>query len=130
MDIYFTEPYYISLHAVSRFRKRVASLCTKDIRVEIQRQLQPDIRELLGYARWDHQVNPVYMGKFRDKKYLIPTQMDIQKTGDIWPVVPTILSLKSMNNIHWERVNGYRKWIAMLKNQYSSQESKISHYLD
>ena len=126
MNNYFMFPYYISTHAVLRFRGRIAPLCTRDIRIEIQKQLQNDRQELLGYARWDRQVNPVYMGKYRDKKYLIPTQMDIQKTGDIWPVVPTILPLKSMSYIHWERVNGHRKWMAMLEERFFQSLSRNS----
>lgn len=114
----FKFPYYVSPHAVERFRDRVAffsGLHEHYIRLEIQKQLQSDKRELLGFVRWDKQVNPAYMGRFKGRKYIIPTQMDLNKTGEVWPTVPTILPLNSMNNMHWERNNGERKWLDMLE---------------
>ena len=122
----FSFPYYVSLHAVSRFRRRIAPLCTRDIRVEIQGQLQSDKQELLGFARWDRQVNPVYLGKFRDVKYLIPTQIDTNKSGELWPVVPTILPLKSINYIHWVKgEKGYQKWMETLERHILRQQSEL-----
>lgn len=86
----FEQPYYVSPHAVQRFRERVADLPTRTIRVIIQAALQ-GCRQLVGYQIYDRQRCPVYKAQFRDKEYLIPVRIEKRKVN-AWAVVPTILS--------------------------------------
>lgn len=85
----FKQPYYISPHAVKRFRERVADLPTRTIRAIIQAQLQC-CRELVAMQVYNRQRCPVCRGRFQGKEFLIPVLRDKHKR-DAWPVVPTIL---------------------------------------
>ena len=109
----FDYPFYISPHAVTRFQERIAPIGREAVMGEIQGQLQPSCREVMGYARWDKQINPVYLGNFHGKKYAIPTQVDKEKVN-AWAVVPTILPMEYVKSIHWEREHGERKWFSSL----------------
>jgi hypothetical protein len=115
-EVKFDVPYYIPPHAVERFRERVAPLSTKDIRVEIQSQIQPRERIVRGYAKWDGQVNPVYLGNYHKRNFLITTHIDQSKRPGSWIVVPTVLPMSAEHSgaIHWVRVNGYWKWFETL----------------
>lgn len=87
----FKQPFYVSIHAVNRFRERVADLPTKIIRTIIQASLQ-DNRQQVGVQIFNHQPCPVFRAKYRDVEYLIPVlPKDEEKYGNTWPVVPTIL---------------------------------------
>ncbi len=87
----FKRPFYVSEHAVRRFRERVADLPTRTIRTIIQAALQ-DSRQPVMVQVFNHRPCPVYRARYRDIDYLIPVQEDRSgKKGNVWPVVPTIL---------------------------------------
>ena len=85
----FKQPYYVSPHAVQRFRERVANLPTKTIRTIIMAALQDD-KQVVQVQTYNHRPCPIFRAKYRDVAYLIPTLHDRKKQG-AWPVVPTIL---------------------------------------
>lgn len=85
----FRQPFYVSPHAVKRFRQRVATLPTRTIRTIIQAQLQ-GCRELITMQVYNRQRCPVYRGRYQGKEFLIPVLHDRRKK-DAWSVVPTIL---------------------------------------
>lgn len=85
----FKQPFYVSIHAVNRFRERVADLPTKTIRTIILSQLQDNEQEVHIHI-YNHKPCPIYKAKFRDVVYFIPVIHE-KKKKDSWPVVPTIL---------------------------------------
>jgi hypothetical protein len=85
----FAQPYYVSPHAVQRFRQYVADLPDKTIRTIIQATMQ-DQKQRVTVQVYDHDPCPIYKAKYRGIEYLIPVQRDKKKTN-AWPVVPTIL---------------------------------------
>ncbi|MEG3071000.1 MAG: hypothetical protein RQM92_09500 [Candidatus Syntrophopropionicum ammoniitolerans] len=97
----FEQPYYVSTHAVQRFKKRVANLPTRVIRVIIQIALQHSGKQLVGYQVYNRRKCPVYKAQYRDKEYLIPVIAE-RKKANAWPVVLTIL--KPDMRIYTERV--------------------------
>ncbi len=90
----FKQPYYVSPHAVQRFRERVADLPTRVIRSLIMAALQ-NTRQIVQTQTFNKQLCPVFRAKYRNVDYLIPVIQDNEKT-DAWPTVPTIL-LPGMN---------------------------------
>lgn len=85
----FKQPFYVSPHAVERFRQRVARLPTRTIRTIIQAALQ-DNRQQVDVQVFNRRLCPVYRARYRDVEYLIPVVYPEGKT-DAWPAVPTIL---------------------------------------
>lgn len=85
----FEQPYYVSPHAVQRFREYIADLPEETIRVIIQATLQ-DQKQKVMVQIYDHEPSPIYKAKYMDIEYLIPVQRDRKKIN-AWPVVPTIL---------------------------------------
>ncbi|MCK9328183.1 MAG: hypothetical protein M0P69_21985 [Bacteroidales bacterium] len=86
----FAQPFYVSPHAVQRFRERVADLPTRTIRVIIQAALQ-GCRQLVGYQIYDRKKCPVYKARYQGSEYMIPVRIEKRKVN-AWEVVPTILS--------------------------------------
>ena len=102
----FKQPFYVSPHAVKRFRERVADLPTKTIRIIIQAALQ-DNRQVVEVQNYNHRQCPVFRAKYLEKVYLIPVIYEERKKN-AWPVVPTILLPgMRMNQILYER-SGWR----------------------
>lgn len=101
----FKQPFYVSIHAVKRFRSRVAKLPTKTIRTIIMAALQ-DNRQIVEVQRFNHQECPVYRAKYLSVDYLIPVLREGRKK-DAWPVVPTILLPGMETNKLYER-SGWR----------------------
>lgn len=85
----FTQPFYVSPHAVKSFRERVADLPTRKVRAIIQAALQ-DNRQKVLVGIYDHQPHPIYRARFCDVEYLVPAIKERRKK-DGWPVVLTIL---------------------------------------
>lgn len=84
----FEQPFYISDHAVWRFRQRVSKIPRDAVRSVIQAALQPENRCLVGVAVSREQVKmPVYSGRFEAKEFYISV---IWKKHS-WPAVATIL---------------------------------------
>ncbi|MFZ5687860.1 MAG: hypothetical protein ACOY9Y_06670 [Bacillota bacterium] len=104
--VMFGQPFYVSPHAVKRFRERVADLPTKTIRTIIMAALQ-DNRQQVAVQIYNRRPCPIYRAQYRDVEYLIPVIHE-EKKKDSWPVVPTIL-LPHMdtNPIIYER-SGWR----------------------
>ena len=96
----FRQPFYVSPHAVKRFKERVADLSTRTVRTIIQAALQ-DNQQIVDVQRFNRQECPIFRAQYRDVSYLIPVLRDQHKIRDAWPVVPTIL-LPGMvtNKIH------------------------------
>jgi hypothetical protein len=86
----FKQPFYVSPHAVQRFRERVADLSTFTIRTIIQAALQ-DIYQPVIIHRFNKQECPVYRARYRNIEYFIPVLRENIKK-DAWPAVPTILT--------------------------------------
>ncbi len=104
----FKRPFFISSHAVRRFRERVARLPTRTIRTIIQAALQDNYQQVMVQA-WNKRPRPVYRAQYMDKEYWIPViQQDRteKSAGELWPVVPTILLPGMEANIYKER-NGW-----------------------
>ena len=108
--------FYVTSHAVEQFQTRVALLLPKEIRREILSQLSPWGCELFGFVKWDGHVGPVFLGKYKDKKYLIPMQTDMESKGR-GIIIPTIYSIGAANTMHWERNSNKAKanWLAELE---------------
>ena len=85
----FKQPFFISPHAINRFRERVADLSAKTIITIIQAALQDNQQqvEVQGYNR---QLCPVFRAKYLGIEYLIPVMQNKSKKG-AWPFVPTVL---------------------------------------
>lgn len=87
----FKQPFYVSPHAITKFRERVAILPTKVIRTIIQAALQDNNQQIVVQV-FDHKPCPVFKAKYLDIEYLIPViPKDKRKQENTWPVVPTIL---------------------------------------
>lgn len=104
----FRKPFYVSPHAVQRFKERVADLPTKTIRIIIQAALQ-DNRQQVGVQIFNHRPCPVFKSRYLDKEYLIPVLPEEKKVnGELWPVVPTVL-LPGMETKIFKERRGW-KW--------------------
>lgn len=109
MTVKFKRPFYVSPHAVKRFRERVARLPTKTIRIIIQAALQ-DTRQQVMVQYWNKHPCPVYRAQYLDKEFWIPVvyqEKQDKPEGEIWPVVPTILLPGMETNVYKER-SGWR----------------------
>ena len=106
----------VTSHAVEQFQTRVALLLPQEVRQEILSQLSPWECELFGFVRWNGHVGPVFLGKYKDKKYLIPMQTDMENKGR-GIIIPTIYSIDVASTMHWERSHdkAKAKWLAELK---------------
>lgn len=85
----FKQPFYVSPHAVKRFKQRVANLPTRTVRIIIQAALQ-DNHQVVGVQIYNKRKCPLFRANFAGIEYIIPVMADRKKT-DAWPVVPTIL---------------------------------------
>jgi len=102
----FKQPFYVSPHAVKRFREYIADLPTRTIRTIIQATLQ-DNKQPVRVQIFNRLPCPIYSARYRDIEYLIPVIHESRKT-DAWPVVPTILlPWMKTNPIIYER-SGWR----------------------
>lgn len=101
----FKQPFYVSPHAVKRFRERVANLPTLTIRTLVQAALQ-DSKQAVGVQCFNRQSCPVFRAKYLNVEYLIPVLKEMKK-ADGWPVVPTILLPGMATNEFAER-SGWR----------------------
>jgi len=101
----FKQPFYVSPHAVERFRQRVANLPTRTIRTIIQTALQ-DNRQQVDVQVYNRRLCPVYRAKYQDIEYLIPVIYPEDKVN-AWPVVPTVLLPGMETNKLYER-KGWR----------------------
>lgn len=103
----FRQPYYVSQHAVRRFRERIADLPTRAIRTIIMAALQGYQEAIItGYnkttpSRFAHKA------QYQGIEYYIITQREMYKQ-DAWPVVKTIL-LSGMDIKDYGTVKGV-KW--------------------
>ena len=70
-QLHFRQPFYVSPHAVARFRERVADLPTRTIRTIIQATLQDSCQPvgINGYYR-GQPSSVVYAARYRDVDYL------------------------------------------------------------
>jgi hypothetical protein len=98
----FKHPFYVSPHAVKRFRERVARLPAKTIRTVIQAALQ-DNKQTVGVQWFNRQRCPVFRARYLNIDYLIPVLKEGRKRQDTWPVVPTILLPGMTTNEYTER---------------------------
>ena len=107
--------FYVTPHAVEQFQTRIALLVPQEVRQEILSQFLPWECELFGYARWNKSVSPVFLGRYEDKKYLIPMQTGTEGKGR-GILIPTILTIDASKTMHWERNTGKAKakWLAEL----------------
>lgn len=103
----FRQPYYVSPHAVQRFRERVADLPTKTIRTIIQATLQDPKQEVIinGYNK-GAPARFVYHARFQNVEYLIIVQREMRKRK-AWPVVKTVL-LPGMEIENYGTIQGVR----------------------
>ena len=114
--------FYVTSHAVEQFQERVVLLIPGEVRREILSQLLPWESRLQGFVRWNGQLGPVFWGKYEDKEYLIPMQMDIEKREqreqrERGILIPTIYGGDAVKTMHWERnrAKGKKVWLASLK---------------
>ena len=104
--------FYITSHAVEQFQTRIALLPPQEVRQEILSQFLPWECELFGYTRWNGRTGPFFLGRYEDKKYLIPLQTDMEGKGR-GILVPTIITIDSAETMHWERnkAKAKAKWL-------------------
>lgn len=95
----FKQPFFITPHAVNRFRERVADLPAAKIISLVQAALQ-DNRQVVGVQVYNKQRRPVFRAKYRDVEYLIPIA---KRKNQEWPYVPTILLPGMRTFILYER---------------------------
>lgn len=101
----FKQPFYVSPHAVERFRQRVADLPTKTIRIIIQSALQNN-KQQVDVQIFNRRLCPVHRARYRDVEYLIPVIHPENKV-DAWPVVPTVLTPEMETNKLYEKRGGW-----------------------
>ena len=108
--------FYITSHAVEQFQIRIALLPPQEVRREILSQFLPWECELFGYTHWNRHLSPVFLGRYVDKKYLIPMQADVEGKGR-GVIIPTILTIDASKTMHWERNTNKAKaqWLTELK---------------
>lgn len=95
----------ISIHAVSRFKERIADLPTSVIRILIWKTLQDNSRNIL-VQNWNKKQCPIYRATYKDIEYYIPVIYERIKMN-AWPVVPTILLSDMETNFLYEKRNGW-----------------------
>lgn len=92
-------PFFVSPHAVERFRHYVAELPAGEIIRIIQQNLQHPGNPI----QWEIKsgtLAPIFQFSYGDKKYYVPVM-----PGDgEWPVVPTIIGQGSQ--LHWNILRG------------------------
>lgn len=91
--IEFRQPYFVSPHAVSRFRERVAKLPEHDVILIVQAALQVKREPAWVFKMRDSRICRVYPAMYHGIRYYIPTLYEDRGRGpgENWPVVPTIL---------------------------------------
>lgn len=95
----FDQPYFISPHAIRRFKERIADLPSTQIIVILQAALQnPD--HIVGLQTWDKKAWPVYKCRYRNIDYFVLVH---KNPGYEWPFVRTIL-LSEMD------IGNLKKW--------------------
>lgn len=91
--IEFRQPYFVSPHAVSCFRERVAKLPEHDVILIVQAALQVKRDPAWMFKMRDGRICRVYAAMYRGIRYYIPVFQENRGHGPNkdWPVVPTIL---------------------------------------
>lgn len=103
----FERPFYVSPHAVDRFKERVADLPTKTVRTLIQAALQDPAQEavITGYNK-GVPARFIYRARYKDKEYRIVVQREMRKQR-AWPVVKTVLA-SEMEVANYGTIKGVR----------------------
>lgn len=81
----FDKPYFVTPHAVIRFRERVANLSAKDIILTVQAALQ-NPGEPVEFEYIKGQLAPIFACTYNGFTYYVP----VVKGEKGWPAVPTI----------------------------------------
>ena len=96
----FKQPYFVTKHAVERFREHIANLPRNEIIDIIVSALQ-NPRPIQGI----HSV--YYGGMVFGKPLYIPVQIGLEQKEPNWPIVPTIMSGES--SLHRKIMSERRK---------------------
>lgn len=90
IKLIFEKPFFVSPHAMHRFKERVANLSDGRIINLIQTILQdPGMPVDMQYM--DNQLVPIFRAVYNGKSFYIP----VVKGEKDWPTVPTILGEES-----------------------------------
>ncbi|MDQ7789580.1 MAG: hypothetical protein RDU41_05935 [Clostridia bacterium] len=84
----FKQPYFVTAHAVDRFRERVADLPRDDIINLIQASLQIKRPPLFCHRKRDGRLCWVYLCKYAGIPYAVPVA---QNKHQEWPMVLSVL---------------------------------------
>lgn len=99
----FKYPFFVSPHAVGRFRERVDSIPPAEVIDLIQAKMQdPGLPVTLEYR--DSQLSPIFRFAYRNGRGLKSFYVPVAKGDEGWPVIPTIYSEES--HIHWKLRRG------------------------
>lgn len=85
----FEQPYFITQHAISEFRRWVANLSAARIIQLVQAALQIQQKPAYAYRQRNGRLCFVMVAKYAGVEYGVPIVRSLK--GE-WPVVPTILS--------------------------------------
>lgn len=113
----FETPYFVTRHAVERFREHIAPLSRNEI-IDI-------ILEALQKPRAIEGIHSIYYGgQINGKPFYIPVEIPLDYKDPNWPVVPTILGPES--SIHRKIMTERRKRNEKARKGQDSGDPKIS----
>ena len=107
----FAQPYFVTPHAVDRFRRRVAKIRPGCVPMEVQHALQYRLR-VVEEGDWQDEYH-VYACTYRDDAGVIPYYAVVgpgeeQESGPTWPAVMTI---KGEGSIVHQKLSGNERLI-------------------
>lgn len=92
----FARPYFVTPHAVDRFRERIADIPPAQVIEVVQAMLQDPGLPVDAEMR-DGKLTLIYRGEFGGKAVYLPVvQCDEPAEGRTWPVVVTVMSEESV----------------------------------
>ena len=104
----FKHPYFITSHAVQRFREEVADIPPAKVIDVLQAALQ-DPGEPVEFERRNGQLCPIFCCEYEGFIYYVPV---VKGAGD-WPAVPTVHGYGSI--IHERIKRGKKKGCAVFE---------------
>ena len=113
----FKQPYFVTRHAVERFREHIANLPRNEIIDIISRALQePQL------IKGIHSV--YYGGMVFGKPLYIPVQIGLEYKEPNWPIVPTVMSDES--SLHRKIMSERRKRDEEIRKRKNQGDPKVS----
>ena len=98
----YSRPYFVTPHAVNRFKERVANIPPAKIIHTINTQMQNDALPI--EAEWRHKISLIYRCHYYDKMYYPVVVSEDEKE---WPAIITVMGEESA--IHRKGISGWTK---------------------